>query len=79
MRRNHLFATGKDKYDTYRWENAIAPSYLNNKLDMGNELKIWGANWYRAKRILLKRKEEPTNEGEIQLLGDYQPFTKPDR
>ena len=81
MRTDLLFGTTKGKYLQYidGGGATLAPSYLNNKLDIWNELKIWEYKWYRTKRTLLNHKdEEPTNEGEAQLLGDYQPVSTPD-
>ena len=41
--------------NVYRLKTTLAPSYLNNKLDMENELRAWGYKWYRTKAILAKR------------------------
>ena len=40
--------------DIYRWETTLAPSYLNNKIDCENGLKVWEFNWYRIRDIVKK-------------------------
>ena len=76
---NGAFSITKRKYVIYRWRITLAPSYLNNQIEMETDLRIWEYNWYRMKEIMKKHHEEETlTQDEIQILGDYRSFCKPD-
>ena len=66
--------------DIYRWRITLAPAYLNNQLEMETDLRVWEYNWYRAKEIMKKHHDkENMTQDEIEILGDYQSFCKPER
>ena len=48
---NGAFSITKRKYVIYRWRITLAPSYLNNQIEMETDLRIWEYNWYRMKEI----------------------------
>ena len=69
----------KKKYVMYRWKTTLSPAHLNNKIDMGSEIKIWEYNRQRMKKILQKIKEnEALGQNAIGIIGDFQSFTKPE-
>ena len=61
-------------------ENNTPPAFINNIIDVETEINDWRPNWYRAKKVLNRRRNiEPLRPNERQIIGDYQSRIKPVR
>ena len=50
----------------YSWRTELEPAYLNNKIDCGDEMEVWGITGTDYKNIKQKRDGDELTTNEIQ-------------